>query len=49
MNIRIIVDSELKTTAAQSLDIKKDLEQKDQSLEETLRAYENKKTTEERK
>lgn len=40
MNIRI-VKSELKTTAAEHLDITSDLEQDDRDLEETLKAYEN--------
>ena len=44
MDIRISTsNSELKTTASQDLNIEKDLEQKDQNLTETLKAYEEKK------
>jgi hypothetical protein len=42
MDIRII-KSELHTTASKDLNINEDLTHEDQNLEETLKAYENKK------
>lgn len=42
MDIRIFTSSELKTTASEDLKIEQDLQQPDESLEETLKAYEEK-------
>ena len=38
------ISSELKTTASESLDVSKDLEQEDKNLEETLQAYDKENT-----
>jgi hypothetical protein len=36
------INSELKVIASENLDVSKDLEQEDQNLQETLKAYETK-------
>jgi hypothetical protein len=38
------IDSELKVIASENLDVSKDLEQEDQNLQETLKAYETTST-----
>lgn len=36
------INSELKVTASEDLDVSKDLDQEDKNLQETLKAYESK-------